>query len=322
MAYRDPYTEQPGHLQNEPRYNESNPEYNPYSTSALHQTYDQGGIGPSYDAYGTGYRDEPHYDRQYPAERSQTMRTYKSAANGGLESSGTKETHLEAGTFAPREEKTVRALRTYRYDHQGALWTKGGRGRCFGRFCCCTLMIAVLLLVSIVLALALWIRPPSITIGNVGTVSQGGSAIQLIDNGVSVNLGVNITVNNPNYFAVNFKQIKAEIFYPINGSTPQIGQGISNNVVFNANQQRNWTFPFALNYKTTNDPQGLILTDLAAKCGVGGPKSNINVDYKITLGLRILFITVSPVVANSFSFICPLSPSDLAPLLKSFGLGG
>ncbi|KAF8077847.1 hypothetical protein FPV67DRAFT_1463211 [Lyophyllum atratum] len=320
MAYRDPYAEQPGRLQDQPRYSESSPDYNPYSTSPPHQTYEQGGVGPSYDAYGSAYRDEPQYDRQYPPERSQTMRTHTSAANPGLKPLGTKETNVETGGF-PREEKTARTLRNYRYDHQGALWTKGGRGRCFGRVCCCTLMIAVLLFVSIILALALWISPPNITIGDVNTVSKGGSAIQLIENGISVNLGINITVNNPNYFAVNFKQIKAEIFYPINGEKPQIGQGISNNVVFRANHLTNWTFPFAINYRTTDDPQRLILQDLAGKCGVGGPKSNINVDYRITLGLRILFITVSPVVANSLSFMCPLDPADIAPLLKSAGLG-
>ncbi|KAG6824556.1 hypothetical protein H0H93_001905, partial [Arthromyces matolae] len=87
-------------------------------------------------------------------------------------------------------------------------------------------------------------------------------------------------VENPNYFDVNFKEIKAEIFYPINNT--EVGEGDSKNVVFKANQLTNWTFPFTLDYRTTSDPQGLIVRDIATKCGVLGTKSNINVNYRIT----------------------------------------
>lgn len=31
----------------------------------------------------------------------------------------------------------------------------------------------------------------------------------------------------------------------------------------------------------------------------------------LQLGLRILFITVSPVVANTFTFMCPIDASDI-----------
>ncbi|RDB21499.1 hypothetical protein Hypma_011707 [Hypsizygus marmoreus] len=324
MAYRDPYAEQPGRLQSQPRYSESTPEYDPYSTLQPHQTYDQGGIGPSYDTYGNGYRDEPQY---YPPQREQSHRTTRGAPPplgkvDSMDPSHSKEAALETAVYpavdTPREKRTARALRTYRYDHQGALWTKGSRGRCVGRFCCCTLLIAVLLIVCIVLALALWIRPPNITIGDVKTVAKDGSTIQLVDNGISVNLGVNISVNNPNYFAVNFKQIKAEIFYPINNT--KVGEGISKDVVFHSRSLTNWTFPFAINYRTTEDPGSMILQDLALKCGVTGSKSDIKVNYEITLGLRILFIVISPVVKDSFNFACPIDPSDLDKLIKSTGL--
>ncbi|KAG5647259.1 hypothetical protein DXG03_000794 [Asterophora parasitica] len=268
MSYRDPYAEPPGRLQQQqPRYSEA--EYNPYSTSAPHQSYDQGGIAPSYDNYGAGYRDDD-YEQRLPPQRAQSQRT-PYATNADLASKEINRTETAGVVREP----------------------------------------------SILLTLALFIRPPNIAIGDVSTLSKGGSAIQLIENGIQVNLGVNISVNNPNYFAVNFKEIKAQIFYPINGQAPQLGEGSSKDVVFSAHQLTNWTFPFAIQYKTTDDPQGLILQDLASKCGVGGPKSNIKVNYKITLGLRILFITVSPVVQNSLNFICPLNPSDLEVSLAS-----
>ncbi|KAF8228458.1 hypothetical protein L208DRAFT_1403710 [Tricholoma matsutake] len=142
-------------------------------------------------------------------------------------------------------------------------------------------MIAILLFVSIVLALILWVRPPSVSIGQVGTVIQNGSAIQLQQNGLTVNLGVNISVNNPNYFSIDFQQIKADIFYPINNTN--VGQGLLNHVVIHSKAQTNLTFPFTINYQTYLDPQYQILQDLAQKCGVVGTKSNISVQYKITV---------------------------------------
>ncbi|KAG6832325.1 hypothetical protein H0H87_001966 [Tephrocybe sp. NHM501043] len=249
MAYRDPYEQQPGRSQHQTRYSEPTPDFDPYTSSPPHQTYDQGGIGASYDSYGAGYSDEPHHNVQYPPNRSNSQ--HRPHEDFGQEA---KDRHLETGGFG---EKTPRALRNYRYENQGALWTR----------------------------------------------------IQLVDNGISINLGVNISVNNPNYFAVNFKEIKVDIIYPINDT--QIGAGDSKDVVFNAHQLTNWTFPFTITYKTSNDPQGLIIQDLSSKCGVTGTKSNLNVHYKLTLALRILFITVSPVISNSFDFPCPMDASQL-----------
>lgn len=48
-----------------------------------------------------------------------------------------------------------RNIRQWRYDHQGNLWTRGSRAGCFGRFFCCTIMIVVFLVISILLSLAL-----------------------------------------------------------------------------------------------------------------------------------------------------------------------
>lgn len=46
-------------------------------------------------------------------------------------------------------------MRQWRKDYQGNLWTKGSRASCCGRFFCCTLMIFLLLLISVVLTIAL-----------------------------------------------------------------------------------------------------------------------------------------------------------------------
>jgi len=78
-----------------------------------------------------------------------------------------------------------------------------------------------------------------------------------------------------------------------------------------------------------------VILDLATKCGIaGGTKTNINVNYKITvssssfefrevikavlqLGIRILLVTISPVISNEFNFPCPLQASDISVRLPS-----
>jgi hypothetical protein len=78
-----------------------------------------------------------------------------------------------------------------------------------------------------------------------------------------------------------------------------------------------------------------VILDLATKCGIGGgTKTNINVNYKITvssssfefrkvinpvlqLGIRILLVTISPVISNQFNFPCPLQASDISVRLPS-----
>ncbi|EPQ58313.1 hypothetical protein GLOTRDRAFT_72623 [Gloeophyllum trabeum ATCC 11539] len=296
-TYNDPYARSYGG-QTQP-YSHDN--FNPYENRAPHETYDQGAYGP----YVGGYRDEPFRPPDQLQGRSKETSTFdEDDANGPKR----------------RLTKTSRTIRALKYDDDN-LWTRGGRGRCIGRFCCCSLLIALFLVVSIILSLLLWIRPPSIDILNVGAPTTG-SEIQFTNDGtLNINLAVNITVNNPNYFSVDFKQIKAQIFYPINNTA--IGGGQENNIVFDAGKTTNFTFPFTIAYKASDDPTQAVLSDIAQKCGFGGgAKSNLVVDYKLTLGLRTLAVTVSPIISNQFSFACPLSQSDIEQILKNGGISG
>jgi len=299
MTSRDPYAaEQYGR----PTQYADVPGYNPYGGNdhQPHQTYDQEG----YEPYETAaYRDEqqmqPHEHPTFPPV------THNKETNEFLNGPG---------------EKSKRALKSYRYQNQGALWTKGGRGRCIGRFCCCTLLIALLFIISIVLSLLLWVRPPNINIGGVQT-SASGSQIQSINDGFTINLGVNISVNNPNYFGVSISKINADIFYPINNT--KLGNGNESNINFPAHSQTNFTFPIDITYQTSLDPSNKILVDIATKCGFigGGAKSQITVNYKITIGIRIFCITISPDISNSLSFDCPISQGDISSLDPSLSGG-
>jgi hypothetical protein len=158
------------------------------------------------------------------------------------------------------------------------------------------------------------------------------------------------SANNPNYFGVSLSKINADvcfcsnsflvniltyvptqIFYPINNT--KLGNGNLSNIDFHAHSQTNFTFPIVIVYQTSLDPSNKILVDIATKCGFigGGAKTQITVNYKITVGLspymsvsrlltgqyaqigiKILFITISPVVSNSLSFDCPISQADIS----------
>ncbi|KIY43558.1 hypothetical protein FISHEDRAFT_62624 [Fistulina hepatica ATCC 64428] len=279
-TYRDPYSHQP-------QYGAES-EFNPYVTNQPpHETYDQGGAYDSYGAHGAA----PYSEAPFDSNRMQA---------GAGES-----TQFGKGLPAP----PVRRLNYY--GGQRNLWTKGGRGLCVGRFCCCTLTSAVFLIISILLALALWIRPPSVSLGDVNTRSVNGSVYTISDSTLKINLGINVSVVNPNYFSVTFKDIKANLTYPINSTA--IGGGTVDNVVFGSHSDKNFTFPFAIEYDfTTADTE--VLESLASKCGLTGTSEDI------TLGIKVLFITVSPTVSSTFTFACPISTSDLESMLKDAGL--
>ncbi|TFL07555.1 hypothetical protein BDV98DRAFT_28086 [Pterulicium gracile] len=246
------------------QYNDNTfPEYNPYNNNPnqQHPTYDQAGFGKE-GSYG---------------QRS------------GFD-------HDEFNTNAP-----ARSIRRFRFDERGALWTRGSRFGCVGRFCCCTLWITLLLLASILLSLVLWVQPPNVQIGGVQTNSTGG-AISRTDNGFRINLYIPITVDNPNYFSVNLRQINADLTYPINNT--DIGGGTLNDVVIESGSKNTTiNFPLAIEYNQSADPNNRVLVDIGSKC-LGG-RGQLPIDYKITVGIRIGPVVISPSHADRFNVDCP-----------------
>ncbi|KAG1877942.1 hypothetical protein DFJ58DRAFT_753328 [Suillus subalutaceus] len=290
--YRDPYTEQQqgGYDQ---QYGDA--PYNQYDTRQPHQAYDQGG----YDPHTMGeYRDDPNTNPQVITP------SYVPEVNPHEQSNFAKETGRQSQDF-----------KTWRRENTGGLWTKGSRVSCVGRFCCCTMMIAVFLVVSILLALLMWVRPPDAIVGTVAP-STTQNAVQLNSGSITLNLGINITVDNPNYFSVSFKSIDANAYYPINNTL--IGTGNESDITFNSNSETNFTFPFSVEFSTNMSSSTQILEDLATKCGVGGGAvEDITINLDITLGLRVLFFVVYPVLNIPASFACPITASEISSLIPS-----
>ena len=73
-----------------------------------------------------------------------------------------------------------------------------------------------------------------------------------------------------------------------------MGGGIANNIDFKSRSQTNFTFPFTLTYNSSEPQASAIFSDLATKCGVtGGTKSNLVIDYQITVGVST-FLSAIP----------------------------
>lgn len=72
----------------------------------------------------------------------------------------------------------------------------------------------------------------------------------------------------------------------------------------------NFTFPFALEYDTSQNTDTTVINALIDKCGLtGNEKQPITIDYTITLAAKVLFITVHPTISSSSTFECPLDVS-------------
>ena len=83
---------------------------------------------------------------------------------------------------------------------------------------------------------------------------------------------------------------RLKLLYPIN-DTP-VGGGIANNLDFKSRSQTNFTFPLMLTYNSTQAEANAIFSDLASKCGLtGGSKSNLNINYKITVSVLNVLVS-------------------------------
>ncbi|KAF8478426.1 hypothetical protein DFH94DRAFT_55927 [Russula ochroleuca] len=278
--------------------------YNPHPP---HDTYDQSGYREPEQ-----YQDEPSYSLpQGPSTEPLGMNTKEEPSD-----------YVDEFNPTPREPRPPRSLRAWRYQQGRRLWTQGSRPRCLCRFFCCTVFVTLFLVAGIVLALALWIRPPDVIVGSDNSTSPAvAQGVNLLTDGFQINLGLPIEVVNPNYFSARLTHVDAQLFYPINNTL--VGNGTVNNVVLPSSSTTNFTFPFALVYTTSIDPTFAIITDIAEKCN--SSQSDLTIRYKITIGVRIFFVTISPSISNTLSFTCPISESDLQvrlliPSISSFNL--
>ncbi|KAK9894361.1 hypothetical protein P389DRAFT_95495 [Cystobasidium minutum MCA 4210] len=213
-------------------------------------------------------------------------------------------------------------LKMWRSDEHQGIFTAGGKRRAAMRCCCCTLIFAFILVVGIVAAFLLWVRPPNIQFQGITAPQDGSQQLTVTSSGFDLNFDLDIAVSNPNFFGASFKRIAAKAYYPTKPNQA-VGGGEMQNVKIPAHSHNKLYFPFNLNYTKSIDPDSAILLDIATKCGFVGDagKQDITVNYDLTLALNIVGITISPTFRSKTSFACPLSQSDVEGLVGSAGLG-
>ncbi|KAI0256947.1 hypothetical protein BJV78DRAFT_1117445 [Lactifluus subvellereus] len=265
------------------------PQFDPYNTHRPQDSYD-------HNAFQEPYQDEP----SYPVPQTQSVKPL------GQTTKEDDSPSPDEFNPTPREPST-RNLRAWRYQQGRPLWVRGSRPRCICRFFFCTVFITLFLLIAIVLSLALWIQPPNVIIGDCLKSPVVAQGVTSLNDGIQVNLGLPVEVDNPNYFSARITHVNADIFYPINNT--RIGNGKLTNVNLPSRATTKFTFPFTLDYTESIDPNRLIIDDLANKCGA--KQQDLTVNYKLTVGVKVFFITVSPTISNPISFVCPISASTL-----------
>jgi len=169
-------------------------------------------------------------------------------------------------------------------------------------------MITAFLIISIILSLALWIKPPNITIGN--PAQNDTQTVSLQGGELSFNLAANITVDNPNYFGVALNKVQLDLIYPVDNYP--VGGGVKKDINIKSNAQTNFTFPFSFNYNISDTTGTGALQDILAKCRA---KQNLKVNYELKLSLRIVVVSISPTISDSFTIGCPVDADQIEKLL-------
>jgi len=184
-------------------------------------------------------------------------------------------------------------------------------------------MSVLFVIIAIALSIAMWLRLPDVSFGRIGPPTNG-SAIEVSSSDIKINLALPISVKNPNFFTASFEQISAVAYYPLGNVA--MGGGSRDNIAFPANSETTFNFPFTIDYTQAEDPGSAILMDISNRCGfTGAAARQIQVNYAITLQIKILTFSISPSFNGQAGFDCPLTKAQvepfLGPLLSSGGGG-
>jgi len=184
----------------------------------------------------------------------------------------------------------------------------GGRASC-GKTCGILCCLFILIIGGIVAAVLLWARPPNITFLGIEPSSELPPYVSR-PSSFDFNFNLKIQVDNPNMVGAYFSMIKAVAFYPGHQST--IGGGNLTDVHIASKANTTLYFPFSINYNADLDPGYEILTDIARKCGlIGNNKTKLEIDYTLTLSVKVLLISISPSFNKNALFDCPIKDGKM-----------
>ncbi|RKP24766.1 hypothetical protein SYNPS1DRAFT_5391, partial [Syncephalis pseudoplumigaleata] len=114
-------------------------------------------------------------------------------------------------------------------------------------------------------------------------------------------------IRNPNFLGAKFTSIQAKAYLPVMPKL-QLANGTADDVYISARNTTTIRFPFMLRYSQSDDPQSLILADLADRCGIRGshPPRPIAIAYTVDALWRVGAIQVQlPQFKATANFDCP-----------------
>ncbi|WVR08008.1 hypothetical protein IAU60_005052 [Kwoniella sp. DSM 27419] len=195
--------------------------------------------------------DRQHSDATYGVDPSYSTEKlpheYEGTERAQPGRSGLRQAPVSVAEMGPPPRSTG-ILRMWRKDERGKQWSRGGGVRMSLRLCCCCFTIGIILIISVLLSIVLYVRPPSFALNS---VNIGSSPVGLTSDGLTVNFDLSISVANPNWFNADFKEITANARYPGN-NTNSFGGGTLYNVDFKGYTASTFDFPFTLNPTISN----------------------------------------------------------------------
>ncbi|GAC97410.1 expressed protein [Pseudozyma hubeiensis SY62] len=208
-----------------------------------------------------------------------------------------------------------------------SIWTKDDKRAFSSRSCPAkffriligNLILAIIFIVSIILLIVMFLRPPNVAISGVSVPNQ--NAVSYQNGAFSFNVSVDISVSNPNSISANIKKLNATAYDSADQSTA-LGHGLVTNQAIRANANTTVVFPFQIRYSQSEDPDFSIIQNIASDCGLTGGSGggDLSFLFKVEVDVEVLSITVPVNINRNISFPCPLSASSLQGVLS--GLGG
>lgn len=286
------------------------------SSGAYPQGSYQSNFGPMHEgAYG-GYDKNVEAGAVRGAETGSMSSRWSMASAPREQKSEDVVTMMNNGKFSLNEVSVARNIKEYRREYRAGMWTRGSRGRIFGRFFCFFVLVLIYLVISGALGLALYIRPPSASFDKPSVDQQDINA----DNaGLVVPLRMNISIWNPTFIKAVVKKVHVDLLYPINNEERPIGNGTIYDVWIKSNSRTNFTFPIDVDYKLSSDPNLDIFFDIGKRCG-SEPQQGLAIKAKAMVAANILGIGVSsPTVPININIGCPFDASVLQRIQNTVG---
>ncbi|KAF9080824.1 hypothetical protein BGX29_004242 [Mortierella sp. GBA35] len=188
-----------------------------------------------------------------------------------------------------------------------------------GRFTCCFCLLLLLAIIALAIVIVTVFKLPKVDFKGLDgepqfTYNQGQTTF-------AVSLSANIEVQNPNPIGFNFESITATAYYP--NYAPSIGGGNLTNVNFPSKATVNLKFPINASYDRTQDQGFTVIRDILTKCGqLGGPVTQLTINYDLKLTIKIVGINISPTIKNQHvNLPCPGNIGEITNGIPG-GLGG